>query len=366
MSQEVPENLERVVNVDCKSCGSEMIYEASKEMLVCKHCGNTRALPKASDMVVEQDFREGISMNNLDYGFAIETKTFHCNSCGANTAVEPDTVKFNCPFCGSENVNEEAHASKAVRPSGILPFKVDKKAATEKFKAWIKKGLFAPSSLKKIARLDNMRGVYIPFWTYDADTRSNWTAEAGYHYYVTESYTDSNGQSKTRQVRKTRWVPANGYYEHWFNDVLVIGSTGIKQKRVEKIYPFELDGTVNFDPRYILGFDSEVYQLDVEAGFQVADDIMDDKIRKECAKRVPGDTHRNLRVYTNKSDITFKHLLLPVWVAGYTFKDKVFQYIVNGQTGKDWGKKPVSFWKILIPILIAAGIATALYFIFRK
>lgn len=363
MSQEIPQNLDRVVHVDCNACGSEMVFDAAKGELVCKHCGNTRPLPKESDMVVEADFNEGVSTAGMDTGFATPTKTFHCNSCGANTAVEPDTVKFNCPFCGSENVNEEAHASKAIRPAGILPFKINKEGATEKFKAWIKRGLFAPSNLKKIARLNSLRGVYVPFWTYDAETRSNWWAEAGYYYYTTESYTDSNGQSRTKQVRHTQWVPASGYYEHDFDDVLVIGSKGITQGRIEKIYPYELEGSVNYDPRYILGFDSEVYQLDVQQGYQVADGIMDAHIRTECARRVPGDTHRNLRVNTHKGNITFKHLLLPVWVAGYTYNNKVFQFVVNGQNGKASGSKPVSFWKVLIAIGIGAAIIVGLYFL---
>lgn len=363
MSQEIPQNLDRVIHVDCHACGSEMVFDAAKGELVCKHCGNTRPLPKDSDMVVEVDFNEGVSSAGMDTGFATPTKTFHCNACGANTAVEPDTVKFNCPFCGSENVNEEAHASRAVRPAGILPFKVNKEGATEKFKAWIKRGLFAPNNLKKIARLNSLRGVYVPFWTYDAETRSNWWADAGYYYYTTETYTDNNGQTRTKQVRHTQWVPASGYYEHDFDDVLVIGSKGISQSRIEKIYPYELEGSVNYDPRYILGFDSEVYQLDVQKGYEVADGIMDAHIRAECARRVPGDTHRNLRVNTHKGNITFKHLLLPVWVAGYTYNNKVFQFVVNGQSGKASGSKPVSFWKVLIAIGIGAAIIAGLYFL---
>lgn len=353
------EKAERVINVDCGNCGSQMIYNAKDQNLLCEHCGHTQALPSASDMVVERSFSEAMHLDDRPTGFGVETKVFHCNGCGSETAVKPDTVDFECPFCGSINVNEEAHDAKVIQPSGIMGFKIERSEALSKFREWIGKGWFHPNNLKKFAKLDKIAGMYLPFWTYDANTASSWTAQAGYHYYVTETYTDSNGNTQTRQVQKTRWVPVNGYYEHFFDDVLVVGSNGVTQNMVEKIFPYDLADVVNYDSKYILGWGSEVYQKDVNEGFGVAEGIMDRHIRQQIIARIPGDTYRALSVNTRKSNITFKHVLLPLWLAGYRYNKKVYQFLVNGQTGKIGGKKPLSIFKIalVVGLVIAVGLA---------
>ncbi|MCB9231842.1 MAG: hypothetical protein H6581_09280 [Bacteroidia bacterium] len=358
-----PENLDRVITANCEACGSKMVWDPKLQQLACEHCGNTRFLSGDSDQVQEQDFNEALRMEGQPRGFGTPTRIFHCNSCGAETAVGPETASFSCPFCSSPNVNEGAIADKVIQPSGIIPFKIRKQEALDKFKEWIKKGWFHPGDLKKIASLEKIAGVYVPFWTYDAMTYSNWTAEAGYHYYTTETYTDKDGNTQTRQVQHTRWVPASGYFEHFFDDVLVVGSNGIEQNMVERVYPFELKEVVNFDSQYILGWNSEVYQKDVKEGFQVAESKMDDYIRQACSQQVPGDTQRNLRVSTRKHNITFKHILLPMWVAGYQYKNKVFQFLVNGQTGKSGGSKPISAIKVILLILLIIAIGVGIYFL---
>ena len=363
MENTPPEKLDTVVNVACNACGADMAYSPEKQMLNCEHCGNTQDLPKASDMVVEKSFTEGVDLNRYEKGLGVQTKVFHCKDCGSETAVSMDTVAFQCPFCDSKNVNQEAHESKVIKPSGILPFKIGKKKALEKFKGWIKKGLFTPNDLKKKAALEKINGVYIPYWTYDAMTYSQWWAEAGYHYYVTQTYTDSEGNVQTRQVQKTRWVPANGYYEHFFDDVLVVGSHGVQQSMADSVAPFSLGEVINYDPKYILGMHSEVYQKDIMQGFQVAEGKMNTYIRNACARQIPGDTYRNLNVNTRKNRITFKHILLPLWIAAYKYKGKPFQFLVNGQTGKISGKKPKSGWKIFFAILLAAIVIGTIIFL---
>ncbi len=357
MNEQSPDSKEQFISVPCDACGSEMTFDPGTQGLHCNHCGNRKELPSSSDRIIERSFSDTFSLSNQPTGLDVEAKLFHCNNCGSNTAVDPDMVSFTCPFCSSTNVNESAFDRRMIRPAGVLPFKVTKNTAVDLFKTWIGKGkLFRPSKLDKLARMDGINSVYLPFWTYDAQTASNWHAEAGYHYYESQTYTDSDGNTQTRQVQKTRWVPVSGYYEQYFNDVLVVGSHGLKQNEVEKISPFELNDVVNYDSRFILGHESEVYQKDVHEGYKVADDIMDDEIRSQCSRRVPGDTQRNLRINTRKSKVTFKHLLLPVWIAAYQFKGKTFRFIVNGQTGKVSGKKPTSWGKVIIAILIAAGV----------
>jgi predicted RNA-binding Zn-ribbon protein involved in translation (DUF1610 family) len=360
--EEQNEIIPRIIHVDCKACGSEMKFDPQERKLLCAHCGNSEVLGTDKDQVIEQSFNDALNLEDQPMGLGTPTHTFHCNGCGANTAVDKQQTRFVCPFCSSENVNAEAHESKVIRPAGVLPFVIAKKEAVEKFNGWIKKGFFAPNNLKRLARIDGIRSVYLPFWTYDANTDSNWTALAGYYYYETQTYTDSQGKVQTRSVRKTRWVPASGYYRHYFDDVLVLGSHGLTQQFAERIFPFRLDDVVNYDNRYLLGHDSEIYQKDVREGFSVASDIMDAEIRSAIVRQIPGDTYSNLNVNTHKHDITFKHILLPIWIAAYQYNGKVYRFLVNGQTGKISGKKPVSWIKVTLFVLALAGAAAGAYF----
>jgi predicted RNA-binding Zn-ribbon protein involved in translation (DUF1610 family) len=357
--------MERVVNVPCKTCGSEMTYSPEKQLLDCKHCGATREIPTASDLVIETPFSETLDLSEEPHGFGAETKVFHCKGCGSDTAVPPKQVEFNCPFCGSTNVNADAHELQTVRPKGILPFIIGAEVAMNKFKEWIGRGFFTPGALKRQAQLKKLAGVYIPFWTFDADTASSWTAEAGYYYYVTETYT-SNGKTMTRQVRHTRWVYTSGYYEHAFDDVLVVASKGVTQSNAEKVYPYDLTKVVNYDSHFILGLSSEVYQVGPQEGFTTGEQIMNAHIYQACAKMIPGDTHRNLSINTRKSNIHFKHLLLPLWVSAYQFKGKTFQFLINGQTGKIGGQKPVSIGKVLLVVGAVIAVGVGLYFLFAN
>jgi len=356
------EKLKQITRIPCSSCGSEMKFSPKERKLECENCGTTTEIESGTDQIIEKPFNSYRERENIDSGMGVARKEFHCNTCGAVTLVDVSTVSFHCGFCSSSNVNEEAYQERNIKPEGVIPFKITKNIAFETFKDWIGAGWFHPNALKKVTRLENIAGVYVPFWTFDANTESNWFAEAGYHYYVTREVTDANGNTTTIQEQHTRWVPVSGYYQHWFDDVTIIASKGITQSRIQKIYPFDYKELVNYDARFILGMGSELYSLDMEDGFSEAERIMDDFIYNSCAQEIPGDTFRNLHINTHKFDITFKHILLPVWIAAYRFQNKTYQVVVNGQTGKISGEKPLSWIKIMIAIVIVAAIILAAYF----
>ncbi len=343
--------IQGIVKNPCKQCGGEAIYSAKKQKLVCGFCGAEESLILENDKIIEKSYHDNILSDSHDTGMGKEHKNFHCKSCGSVTMVDITTVVINCPFCGSSQVNEEAYTKTIIKPEGIIPFTIEKNVAYQTFKEWIGTGWFRPNSLKNVTTLEKIHGVYVPFWTYDAMTESTWWAEAGYYYYETEYYTDENGNTQTRQVQKIRWIPVSGNYDEFFDDVTVIGSKGISQSRVQQIYPYDFAKLINYDPRLLIGWESELYGIDVHKGFEVADKIMDDFIYQACARQIPGDTYRFLQVNTHKFNITYKHLLLPVWIAAYRFNGKVYQVIVNGQTGKISGEKPLSWTKIIIFIL---------------
>ncbi|MFN0204418.1 MAG: hypothetical protein ACKVTZ_23065 [Bacteroidia bacterium] len=355
-----------VLSMQCPNCGSkEISYSADTQQLACAHCRHSWALPKGRDKIVERHLGDGFNIDELPRGFGLDQKLIKCKSCGSNTAVETKQVNTSCPFCGSTSVNEEAMKTNVIQPVGVLPFTISHKKALDMFKAWIGEGWFHPNDLGEIARLDKIRGIYLPFWTYDAFTESSWTAEAGYYYYETETYTDSEGRRQTRQVQKVRWVPTSGYYEYFFDDVLIVASKGLPQDVLDKINDFKLEKIVNYDSQYLMGWDCEVYQMDLKEGFKRADKRMDESLYALCSKQVPGDTQRYLQVSSRKSALTFKHILLPIWIAAYTYNGKIYQFVVNGQTGSITGEKPYSTVKIFFAIL-AAIIIVALFLYFAN
>jgi hypothetical protein len=132
----------------------------------------------------------------------------------------------NCEFCGSAQLVPYTESAPAYRPESVLPFRVGEAEARDRIRAWFGKLWLAPSALKRKALTDTVRGVYLPYWTFDARVDAQWTAEAGHYYYTTETY-EQNGRTETRQVRHVRWEPAAGRVQHFFDDDLVCASVGV-------------------------------------------------------------------------------------------------------------------------------------------
>jgi hypothetical protein len=247
-----------------------------------------------------------------------------------------------------------------------VPFKVDKPGANSKFEAWLGALWFRPNDLKKMAKLQEMGGVYIPFWTFDAWARSDWTADAGYYYYETEYYTDSEGERQSREVQRTRWEPASGWRQDFFDDTLVCASKGLPPELVAKFQTFDTKQLSPYQPEFLAGWRAESYAIDLMPAWGSAQEDMSRTQESRCGHDVPGDTHRALSVRNQFSHVTFKHVLLPIWIAAYRYNGKPYQFLVNGQTGEVVGKAPWSFWKIFFAVLlgvilvggIIAGIAS--------
>ena len=358
------ENKAKTFQLKCPNCGNpDLAYSADHEALHCGHCGYNRELPKDNDNIREHPLHLSASLIDTQARLQIEQQVFHCESCGSEISAPQDQVRIECPFCGSEKINENATETRVIKPAGVLPFSIAQKEALQSYKSWLTRGWFTPNGLGRHARLEKMHGVYLPFWTFDAYTRSSWTAEAGYYYFENKRVRDANGNVRTVQVRKIRWRPARGRHEHAFDDVLVSASHGLEQTLCNKIQPFKLPELVNYDPHYLLGWDTELYQKDLKEGFRTADRMMDEALYQACAREVPGDTFRFLRIDTHKEGLTFKHILLPVWIANYRYKSKLFQFAVNGQTGHVAGKKPKSPWKIALAVIGGIILALLIYFL---
>ena len=349
------EHLEGTLHLPCPSCGSHLHYSAQHRKIICDYCGYQEEVDNSKDKVVEKSLAEAADRLEDYIPEEVGKKVFDCENCGSKFMVETTKTHINCGFCGSRNVNVEAYEHQYIKPVGIVPFYVSRDEAEKRFSEWIKRGWFHPGKLKRLSHLEDLHGIYIPFWTYDAQTESDWKGEAGYYYYE-EKRVMRDGKWETQRVQKVRWTFRAGHLSHFFDDILVPASANVNKKLVNRVMPYRLEEVVNFDPRLTVGWESEIYDMEVDEGYQVAERIMDEKIRHMCSAQLGGDTQRNLRISSSKFQQTFKHLILPLWICSYRFNDKTYHFLINGQTAKVSGNKPLSWIKIVLLILVIAAI----------
>jgi DNA-directed RNA polymerase subunit RPC12/RpoP len=349
----------------CAMCGGEARWDPAKQALVCAYCGSAMPakMDEASGAIQEHDLVVALRQVPDDQrGWETETHSVRCQSCKAITVFQPGRVAQRCDFCGSSALVDYQELRPPIRPESLLPFKISESQLRDAARQWYQSRWFAPNKLKKAALTDQVHGFYLPFWTFDAQAHCPWTAEAGYHYYVTESYADSNGKSQTRQVQRTRWEPVSGVVNHFFDDKLVAASKGVPADLIAKIEPFPtLDQLAPYDPGYLSGWVVEQYQIDLGAAADHARKLMDDDLESMCASEVPGDTHRSLSIHPEYSGQTYKHVLLPVWVLSYNYLGTVYQMLINGYTGKIAGRYPKSWIKITLLVLAIAIVVIIIY-----
>ncbi len=350
----------------CGSCGGNMTFDPESNALSCSYCGNRMVIESNEDEIREYDFNNVQEEQESNWGQ--ETSVIKCENCGAETVLDTFSTAEFCAFCGSSHVAKN-NKSAGIAPESIIPFKISDKKAVEYFSNWIKKKFFVPKALKNSCSTQRLKGVYVPFWTYDSNTLSTYKGEGGTHYYVTESYTtQENGKTvtKTRQVRHTRWWPTSGIYSKFFDDILVNASKQVDKKIISKIEPFNLKELEGYKSEYLSGFYAERYSIDLKKGWNIAKDEINSGIRQGVIRKINADEVRNLRINTDYNDIKYKHLLLPIWLSAYTYKNKIYKFMINGQTGKVSGQSPISPIKVLL--LVGAGIAIILiiYVIFGK
>jgi LSD1 subclass zinc finger protein len=339
----------------CTGCGAVLKFKPGTKSLTCTYCGAENPIEQSEEVIEEIDYEKFIN-EKLHQEEKIDVVSVRCSACGATITLEPNITSDKCPYCAANIVVKSGTTSSLIKPKSLLPFVVERKKAAELFRGWIKKLWFAPSDLKKAdIASDKLTGVYVPYWTYDARTGTSYTGQRGTYYYVTQTYTTTEGGktvTKTRQVRRTRWTFTSGHVNNNFDDILVIASHSLPKKYTEKLEPWNLGSLVPYNDKYLSGFRSESYQLDVRAGLCEAKEKMTPVIHDTVRSDIGGDTQRILTMNTNYSDVTFKHILLPIWISSYRFKDKVYRFLINGQTGEVQGERPYSILKIALAVLL--------------
>jgi DNA-directed RNA polymerase subunit M/transcription elongation factor TFIIS len=352
-------------NVICPNCGASLSYKPGTTRLVCEHCGSAFEIKPATPVESaqkENDLAAALAGSWETAQQQGQAYTVKCPACGAETALEKNVFSSACPFCGSP-ITVSPEARPVANPQAVLPFKLERQAASTAFSNWLRKLWFAPNNLKQAASSDRLNGIYLPFWTFDADTESGYQGERGEHYYETVRRV-VNGREENVRVMKTRWYPVSGRVSRAFDDILVIASRALPEKYLSLLEPWDLPNLVPFDQRYLSGFKAEVSQVTIQEGFNNAKQVMAATIQMDVRRNIAGDEQRVHSVQTQYSATTFKYILLPVWLSIYRYGDKVYRFVVNARTGEVHGERPYSVIKIILAILAALVILIILVNLF--
>jgi len=344
----------------CAACGAQAEWNPAKQLLVCPFCGTSApfSVDAASGAMVENDLAKALrELPDEARGWLAEKRTVQCQSCKAVSVFDPERVGQNCSFCGSPSLVAYTEIKAPIRPQSLLPFKVSEAQVREQIRRWYASKWLAPGTLKSRALVDRVRGVYIPYWTFDAQAVCPWEADAGHYYYTTESYRDQKGHTRTRQVRHVRWEPASGVVNHFFDDEPVPGTHGVSHALLKQVEPFRTSELVPYGTAFLSGFVVEHYQIVLLDAARNSQESMTEQLRQMCAAEVPGDTQRNLEIHPAFSAQTFKHILVPVWLLSYLYSGNTYQVVVNGYDGRMAGQYPKSPWKIALLVLLAIVVA---------
>lgn len=322
--------------------------------MVCPYCGTENRITAPDQPVREQNFAEELARISQGED-TIEILSVHCDTCGAETQLSPNVTADVCPFCGAAIVAQAA-SHKLIKPQSLLPFYITRDQAITGFQQWLRSRWFAPGNLYKLAQKAAINGTYLPYWTYDSNTLTAYTGQRGDDYWVTQTYTShENGRAvtRTRQARHTRWSNVSGHVINNFDDVLIVATDSLPRHYVDELEPWDLQHLVSYSAEYLGGFITQSYDVDLTQGFERARGVMDPVIRQSICDDIGGDHQRITWFHVEYNDITFKHLLLPIWISAYQYMNKSYRFLVNARTGEVQGERPYSWIKITFAIILA-------------
>lgn len=366
----------------CPECGGQLKFIEGKRKLACTSCKYKRELSNRYDNVVtKKALKDRVNLREFSRGFGnYPLKEYKCNNgkCKAVVAVKRNAELTQCPFCHGTDFKEGAdRQNKILFPDKMIPPTIPRKAATSKLRRHLGSlflNLYAPG-IKKVLDPSAMKGVYIPAFLFDAYTRTKWRGDAGFKYTYTIPDGGGGGGNKGKgggrnnrgkggkggggkQQSGVVWDSIDGYFEQLYDNLLIIGSDA-KEKGSEGILGYDANTAVRFSDRYLgTEWAVELYQKDDIKFFEEADAHIDKDLANQARKKLTSNNKRiegnkKLEVISEKSAITFRHIWVPIWIVVFPYEGKHFQFIINAQTGRLYGKRPLSTIRIVITVAIA-------------
>ena len=334
----------------CVNCGAELTYEPGTDLITCDYCGHQEVIEQSSQHFKELELQKYLQeMGSQSH--SMEISMLHCENCGANQHVEENYKSLNCVYCTMPLIVEDSFKEQWIIPGAVLPFQLDQRKAHQVFKKWVDGLWWAPNNLQRATiNPEFTRGLYAPYWTFDAQLVADYQGERGDYYYVTKTR-GSGDNKRTVQERRTKWSPAAGTVNGFVDDTLVKATKQRDSQIPREISNWNLEGLKNFDTKYLAGYVTEKYTIPLEEGHIKANKEAEKIAQNWIRGDIGGDTQRISAMDMRLSDETFKHILLPVYISSYHYNGTKYNFFVNGQTGLIHGKRPYSFWKIFLAIL---------------
>ena len=348
-----------VVDFKCPQCGAVTAFSAADGGLTCSHCGYYEAPDQAVVGKRAAQFEFTVeTMQRLAQGWGTQRKELACQDCGATTTLPVDSLTHTCPFCGSNEVIQRQAAQDVLRPRFLIPFKIVPEACQRIAGAWLGSSWMTPAALQKLAALANFNGVCLPFWTFSAATSASWKAQVG--HTRTERYYE-HGEWKTRIV--TDWVWESGQAALKIEDLLEPGTARLSARLLKEVKTYNLDDLAPYEPKYLAGLQAQAYDIPLEKAWDVGRQEMREQTRQACLSQASTSQVRNFSMDLEFSDESWRYVLLPVYLATYTYEGKPYQVMVNGETGKITGQRPADWNKIwlVIALLLAPGLLLGLF-----
>lgn len=343
----------------CNQCGAELKYLPGSSHIKCNYCGNDNEITKSQDFKVEElDLNAYISQ--IENENLVAEKFVNCKSCGASSTISGNIKSFHCPYCRAPLINDDANEERVIKPAYILPFEITDKKVYEILSKWIGGLWFAPNNLKKAALSPiGLHGVYVPYWTFDAHTDTTYTGARGENYTVTVG----SGDNKRTETR-TKWYDTSGTIDDAFHDdILVFASGNIESSHIENLEPWDLSKLEAMDEKYLSGFVTEKYNLNLINGYNAGKRIIDENINYMIRQQIGGDAQKIYSVNTVHSNLKFKHILVPIYVSSYRYESKIYHFYVNGRNGKMSGTRPYSTVKIAFAVFLIICFIVIIYLI---
>jgi len=339
----------------CGGCGAGMTFDIESGGLICRHCGSKREMEDGGKVERRKICNEVLGKHKQ----WTETRVFQCSNCSAKEVLEKSQIAKSCPFCGSAHV-VVIDELPGIKPDSVIPFQITEPNAIERFKKWLKSRWFTPNAFKRADIRAHMNKLYTPCWSFSSRTTNIYNGTLG----RTVTYTVGHGEN-ARTVTRTNWFHVRGQFNQAYVDVFYQSGNRISTRDFNRLKPYDLRQVKVYRQEFLSGIIAEHYSRTLEQCFDEFANFVRGDVRRRIINRYHADTVGNFHVNTTFLDRHFNYVLLPLYISNYTYKGKLYNFYINGATGKVVGKYPRSGIKIAglvigILALIGAGIAIAM------
>ena len=325
----------------CPNCGGALSFDSDTQKMNCPYCDSELELDALRELdevlnapAEDQMHWDSQPQTQWQEDEQAQLAGFICQSCGGELICDANTAATACPYCGNPVVMS-GRLSGVLRPDLVIPFQLDKEAAVQALTNHISKRKLLPKVFKDENHIREIKGIYVPFWLFDAD------ADGDVHYRATRvhSWSDSN-----YYYTKTKYYSVRRAGKLSFAGVPVDGSTKMPDALMESIEPFDLSEAVDFQTAYLAGFLADKYDVSAEDSISRANDRIRVSTNQALEQTVVGYTTVSTLASTVKLENgKVRYALYPVWLLNTRYKEKDYQFAMNGQTGKFVGNLPIDW-----------------------